>query len=54
MTRTTPQGNEIRASERNSSKLMRQPAQIDHVQAKFRVFKISGFSVTRKCLRGLL
>ena len=49
-----PHGNEIRASERNSLKLLPEPAQIDHVQAKFRAFKISRFSVTRKCLRGLL
>ena len=44
MTRRAPQGNEIRASERNSSKLMPQPAQIDHVQANddFQDFEIFG------------
>ena len=39
MIRGAPHGNEIRASERNSSKLMPQPAQIDHVQAKFRILQ---------------
>ena len=45
MIRGAPQGNEIRASERNSSKLMPQPAQISHVQAKkfeFQDFEIFG------------
>ena len=43
MIRGTPQGNEIRASERNSSKLMPRPLQIGHLQAKFHDFKISRF-----------
>ena len=46
MLRGAPHDNEIRASERNSSKIMPKPVQIDHVQTKFRVFKISRFSVS--------
>ena len=54
MKREAPQGNEIRASERNSSKSMPEPAQIHHVQATISSFKMSRFSVSWKCLHGFL